>query len=646
MFESAATTPTLPLLANHTTPSTHGADRPPPPPPPPDDADADDRHDDGSADANNDGAAAQEHLDSLNMLARASTSMSAQQAAQLHMYAVVTCLIVYSHYYKACGAGLYDARDAQAALDAEMSSWSLHFLTLFPALCVVAGVEDRRHGWAWPRLRHGLLLNAALVWLLRFSSLPATATSLQLRFWRLGPWFDGGELMAEPLQREKLAAFQCAQISWWPVTLSCWRIVGHVGARRLRLPPWLLPACAVVLHFAKGWAQRDGQPLLAPVAAVGLRADYWVFYAAVPHFVLPRRFPLDLPFGTWLQRRAVAVRERLTRREDGAFGGGGSATPSHPPRCVVHAPRVFWVVVATACYAAGSHVGRCDEHHRNHHHHQQLHHHHQSSGGGGSGGGDGQWDGAPLLRLYADAARSGTHGGGGGVAASPAYHLLMLDTPPRRHAYGAFPGLRAHVHRVGAAAAARHLVTLHAASLAYACVLVVALAAIVPRRRVIGLTTAGAGSLAVYATQGFLAPPLLLGPTRQAMIRWLHAPMHVAANPANAGATAAAAGVAGGGEGGSATAASVTPDAAARTNAAITWLVLAQCLLYTVSVASAAAVVAGCCTTQRGGQGGGGASAIRRCACAALRPMVGVALVAVLMVAVVQRGLPGGEASP
>jgi len=292
----------------------------------------------------------------------------------------------------------------------------------------------------------------------------------------------------------------------------------------------------------------------------------------------------------------------------------------------VHAPRVFWVLAAAACYAAGSYIARAadDDHHHQHHH---------SGKGGGS-----PWEGAPLLRLYADAARSG--GGGSGLAgAAPSYHLLMLDTPPRPHAYGSFPGLRAHLHRVGAAAAARHLVVLHVGSLVYALVLVVALAAVVPRRRVAGLTTAGAGSLAVYATQGFLAPPLLLGPARQAMLRWWHAPMHVTTAAAAAAMATTAAG--GGGGGGAATGSAIAPDAVARTNLMITALVLAQCVVYTVVVASAAAAVAACCTAPRGG---GVGARRRRWWCATL---LGAAVAVAVMVAMVQRGLPavpGSEA--
>ena len=504
-------------------------------------------------------------VDSLKMTFD-SKRIGGAAVVQLHMYVFVTALVVFSHVTRDyCSARNWHAeqqaavgvpswsqfRQAGAAFplltatfgwDDEAKRvavrnalWRLHLtrMPLFPAFCVLAGLDDARHNWSWARLRHGLVINLVILYVLERSSLPSQFQLVQRRVWQLHPLLDGRDVMCWDPATETRSFGK--DLTWWLVVLTAWRLVHHVAAHRLMLPPWLLPLASVLLHFGSGanLVYDEWQPSEFPLQWLLGCADggeslcrrwqlasqsmmlslmrgtrhnkwqFWIYYALAPH-AMPRRFPLDLPMGTWLQRGAARILRcgHAGSAAVGASDGGapGAAAGGFGVRLVRSSPRFFWLAAAVACYALGSLLV------------QDVY-----DAGGVETALARPWAWT-IGGLYAQGAATMWPAGLEVDEQSPEYKLTNLM--PYAHFA---PTVGAHVARKGAWCVALELLMLNALSVGYHVLLVVALAAAMPRSPLPLLTTAGAGSLATYCTQMFFAP-ILLPPALHVVLRLLGAP--------------------------------------------------------------------------------------------------------------------------
>lgn len=394
---------------------------------------------------------------------------SGSQLITLNIYGTATALVVYSHFFLPLACHVIgpqsDAR--QAALLASLHALSLDKLNLFIAFCVLAGVDDKRHGWAWPRLARGLIINLLVLYTLLYSTLPAQAERLHAHLATLHP-----ALRCDCGTAGLSATEICPEIAWWPFAINTWRAIGHVTHLHLRLPPWVVPAVSVAVHLLSG-ASMLPCPLvrlggcgvggskitwLPPLKSPAGLADFWVYYAAAP-LLLPRRFPLDLPL--------TASIERLARRCRCCCCNGQGGV------------RVVWALTAVALYGLGV-LARMTR----------------------------EWR-LELANVYAE---------GRNEASSP---IVLLTTKP----WSWFPSGEAprYPNPSPPPTWITHLCALNVLGIGYGLVLVVALAAIVPRLAIPGVTSTGAGALAVYCLQGFVVPAI--APLGNVLLRQLmHSP--------------------------------------------------------------------------------------------------------------------------
>ena len=501
-------------------------------------ASADDDGEGSSAGEGAGGSEASPGVDSLKMTFDAGR-VSGAAVVQLHMYVVATSLVILSHVLRDyCSKGENGALFArphplltsafgwdaeEARMHARRALWRLHLsrLPIFPTFCVLAGIADSRHNWSWAKMRHGLVINLVLLYVLDHSSLPVQWQRVQQTVWQLHPILDGTDVMC-------FSAWETRDngrgLVWWLVVVTAWRVLHCVGARVLKLPVWLLPLCSVLLHFGTGanpaYDAQPGGPGAVPSSfplqwLLGCEPDetggicgwwdpgwvwmsvtrgfkyskwqLWIYYALAPH-AMPRRFPLDLPFGASLQRCADSWCG--TRQ-------GRCLPPGLASRIVHASPRLFWVAAAIASYTVGGLLAA-----------------------------DVRNDNGVVTALSRPWAwtTAGLFAQGAASAMSTADMMGAEEKLTSSMPYAHFaPTVGAHVARKGAWCVALELLMLNGLSVGYHVLLVVALAAAMPRSPLPLLTTAGAGSLATYCTQ-MLVSPILLPPALHVMLRLLRAP--------------------------------------------------------------------------------------------------------------------------
>ena len=385
-----------------------------------------------------------------------------------------------------------------------MAILSLDKLIVFPVFCVLAGVEDRKHNWTWSRLQTGLAINVVVLYVLLYSTLPAQAEKLHKRYWASHRLVDGSQIGG--INSSEISP----EIAWWALAINTWRLVGYLG-QKARLPPWTLAVVAVIVHFASGAGALPCPFVRMGGCGIGEGKIRWLpplkspaglsdfwLFYAATPLLLPRRFPLELPLTARIERRA---------------------SRSWPARLVPYAPRVFWVSLAFLCFQFGSLLSITRE-----------------------------WAWS-FFRLYAD----GTQG----PQANPSPLSRILQKPYSWYPMGeAAPG---DPYKFTLTA---ELLGLDVFGVIYCVVMVVAIAAIVPRVQTPGLTTAGAGALAVYVGQGFLVP-FVAPPAQRVVAQLFHAP-----NPA-------------------------------ANFAVVMWVVFGCCFAYTVACASAVARLIASCGGRR-----------------------------------------------
>ena len=446
---------------------------------------------------------------------------------KLNMYGVATMAMVYAHVWPHLASPQTPPHAPPSQLPL------LPLLPIVATFCILAGVADRRHGWRFARLRHGLLVCAVVSYLFGASTLPKQIDGILERRLLL-PLLSAisQEQQATPPQPASPARSQllllraeavCPHLAWWASALGTWRLLGWLVARAFALPEWAMPLVAVAAHLASGLGVGKGGgegacPLVraaecakwrrqwhlpsagfsagdddsdggGPVSPLGL-SELWVFYAAVP-LLLPRDFPAELPLSGLARRLAASLSCRLGSRLRGRLCGRHDA------------PRLPWLVVAMVfqqgatllLLALQRGVGVAGA----------------IAVGAGMAAATGTPSSSLFERLYSEAAALMLRGGGAShpfgtaVGATLTTPLAWLVTRP----YASLPTVRVADPASSWWGAAAASLLLDTAGVLHAILLVIALAAAVPRRRVLCLTTVGAGSLAVYLCHALLARPVV-----------------------------------------------------------------------------------------------------------------------------------------
>jgi len=316
-----------------------------------------------------------------------SAGATAEHFVPLHMYAVVSVAVVYTHFRallfhlqqgteffnaltmlttngtwpakgNAARARLSNPRsnrcfDAALTLNLSLCCSSLSpELPLFPVFCILAGVDDLRNNWATTNILRAIILNITCLWILLISGLPNEAYDLVRWIWRADNWLWG--TIIRHLGFETLNPFQlqiartsvvnsfnvphiCGSICWWALAISMWKAFGWI-ARKCHVPRWFLPLVACAMHFASGYGypdlcergpKRDPNKvtLLPPLKSFGGLTEFWIYYAAAPMF-LPARFPLELPSVPLSARLETLLGYQVQ-------------------------PRLFWPLLAVLLYAHG-----------------------------------------------------------------------------------------------------------------------------------------------------------------------------------------------------------------------------------------------------------------------------------------------------
>ena len=225
---------------------------------------------------------------------------------------------------------------------------------MFPIFCVLAGVDDLRNNWATSNVVRAIILNGVCYCILLFSQLPTEAVVLHHWLWRVDNWLWGTAksllfgsdvgLDVFQLQAARISVINgfhaktiCQTISWWALAISTWKAFGWL-ARKCHAPRWLLPLAACTMHFVSGWGtsfpferlpKRNEKVWwwLPTLKSPGGLTEFWIYYAAAP-FLLPTRFPLELP-----RMPLSAPLETLLRHQV--------------------QPRLFWPLLAVLLYMHG-----------------------------------------------------------------------------------------------------------------------------------------------------------------------------------------------------------------------------------------------------------------------------------------------------